>query len=140
METSYVNLRAGPTRNVIRRTWRLCNPQNLHAPPRRDRRCHNTCLYIPVAYAYCSVLSRKKWRLALSNHEELLEVRKHGWDRLEPIRAINVADLLTDDAIFLRINGTPGWGRWARVLGGQFGWLSERLNRVDAYCSGCVRI
>ena len=36
-----------PTRTVTRRTSRLCNPQNTHAPPRRDRGCQNACLYIP---------------------------------------------------------------------------------------------
>ena len=34
------------------------------------------------------------------------------------------------------INGTPGGDRWARVLGGQIGWLTEPLHRVDADCSG----
>ena len=32
-------------------------------------------------------------------------------------------------------NGTPGGDRWARVLGGKIGWLSELLHRVDADCS-----
>ena len=52
METPYMDLRAGPNRKVIRRTWRLCNPQNAHAPPRRDRGCQNTCFYILLAYVY----------------------------------------------------------------------------------------
>ena len=30
------------------------------------------------------------------------------------------------------LNGTPGWDRWARVLGGQIGWLSDHLRRVHA--------
>ena len=30
------------------------------------------------------------------------------------------------------INGTPSGDRWARVLGGQIGWLSSPLHRVDA--------
>ena len=31
-----------PTRQAIRRISRLCNPQNTHAPPRRDQGCQNT--------------------------------------------------------------------------------------------------
>ena len=68
MKTTYMDLRAGPTRKVIRRTSRLCNPRNTHAPPRRDRGCQNTCLYIPVAYVCRSVLSHEHWRMALSIH------------------------------------------------------------------------
>ena len=34
------------------------------------------------------------------------------------------------------LNGTPGGDRWARVLRGQIGWLSEPLHRFDAGCSG----
>ena len=30
------------------------------------------------------------------------------------------------------LNGTPGGDRWARVLGGQIGWLSDPLRRVHA--------
>ena len=37
-------------------------------------------------------------------------------------------------------NGTPGGDRWARVLCGQIGWLSEPLHRVDADCSGCTNL
>ena len=68
METPYLymDLRAGPTRKVIRWTSRLCNPQNTHAPPRRDRGCQNTSLYIPLAYVCRSVLSRERWQMALS--------------------------------------------------------------------------
>ena len=38
------------------------------------------------------------------------------------------------------INGTSGGDRWARVLGGQIGWLSDPLRRVDADCSGCTNL
>ena len=34
------------------------------------------------------------------------------------------------------LNGTPGGDRWAQVLGGQIGWLSDLLRRVHAGCSG----
>ena len=34
------------------------------------------------------------------------------------------------------INGMPGGDRWARVLGGQIGWLSAPVHRVDADRSG----
>ena len=33
------------------------------------------------------------------------------------------------------LNGTPGGNRWARVLGGQIGGLSDPLRRVHAGCS-----
>ena len=87
MKTTYMDLRAGPTRKVIRRTSRLCNPRNTHAPPRRDRGCQNTCLDIPLVYVHCSGLPRKQRRLTLSKLEKKCEVRKHedGWDRLEPM-------------------------------------------------------
>ena len=32
------------------------------------------------------------------------------------------------------MNGTPGGDRWARVLGGQIGLLSEPLHLIDADC------
>ena len=38
------------------------------------------------------------------------------------------------------LNGTPGGDRWARVLCGQTGWLSEPLYRVDADCSECTHL
>ena len=38
------------------------------------------------------------------------------------------------------MNGAPGGDRWARVLGGQIGWLSEPLDRVDAGCFGCTNL
>ena len=34
------------------------------------------------------------------------------------------------------LNGTPGGDRWARVLGGKTGWLSEPCHRFDADSSG----
>ena len=57
-ETPCMDLRAGPTRKVIRRTWRLCSLQSTHAPPRRDRQGQSTCLCIPHAYVYWSPVSR----------------------------------------------------------------------------------
>ena len=33
------------------------------------------------------------------------------------------------------INSTPGEDRWAQVLGGEIGWLSDPLRRVHAGCS-----
>ena len=84
METLDMDLRAGPTRKVIRRTSRLCNPQNPHAPPRRDRGCQNTCLYIPLAYVCRSALSREHWRMALSKLEKLCWKGRRGSDRLGP--------------------------------------------------------
>ena len=48
------------------------------------------------------------------------------------------AHQLTDDTLYFSVastlNGTPGGDRWARVLGGQIGGLSEPLHLVDADC------
>ena len=66
METPCMDLRAGPTRKVIRRTCPVCNRQSTHAPLRRDGRGQNTCVCIPHAHVYRSVLSREQTRLALS--------------------------------------------------------------------------
>ena len=38
------------------------------------------------------------------------------------------------------MNGAPGGDRWARVLGGQIGWLSEPLHGFDADCSGSTNL
>ena len=131
-----MDLGAGPTRKVIRRTSRLCN---THAPPRRDRGCQDTCLYIPLAYVCPSVLSRERLRMALS---------KVGKNMLERTRRIGQAwvviyftdQLLTPCSKYFSgastLNGTAGWDRWARVIGGQIGWLSEPLHRFEADCSG----
>ena len=131
-----MDLGAGPTRKVIRRTSRLCN---THAPPRRDRGCQDTCLYIPLAYVCPSVLSRERLRMALS---------KVGKNMLERTRRIGQAwvviyftdQLLTPCSKYFSgastLNGTPGGDRWARVLGGQIGWLSEPRHRFEADALG----
>ena len=36
------------------------------------------------------------------------------------------------------LNGTPGGDRWARVLGGQTGWLSEPTRRVLLRAGGLL--
>ena len=78
METPCMDLRAGPTRKAIGQTCPVYNRQSTHAPPRRDRRGQNTCVCIPHAYVYRSVLSRKQTRLALSKLEKNL-LRLHSW-------------------------------------------------------------
>ena len=70
METPCMDLRVGPTRKVIRRTCPVCNRQSTHAPPRRGPRGQNTCVCIPHADVYRSVLSREQTRLALSKLEK----------------------------------------------------------------------
>ena len=85
METPYMHLRAGPTRNVIRRT--SCSPQNTREPPPRDRGSQNTCLFIHFAYVYRSQKSRKQSLLAFSKLEQIFAVRKHEnrWGRRGPV-------------------------------------------------------
>ena len=134
-----------PTRMVIRRTWRLCNQQSTHAPPRRDRRGQNTCLCTPHAYVYRSPLSREQWRLALSKLEQNL-LRLHSWGRRSDWLLGWAVRYCTDQLLTpyfsgaSTINGTPGGDRWVRVLGGQIGWLPEPLHRFDADCSGCTNL
>ena len=77
-ETPCMDLRAGPTRKVIRRTCQVCNPQSTHAPPRRDRQGENTRLCITHTYVYWSPLSLDQWRLTLSKLEKNL-LRLHSW-------------------------------------------------------------
>ena len=119
------------------------NPQNTHAPPRRDRGCQNTCLYTPVSYVCRSVLSREHWLMALS---------KLGKSMLENTRRIGQAwavlnyytdQLMTPCSYFSggsTLNGTPAGDRWARVLCGHIVWLSEPLHRVDTDGSGCMKL
>ena len=137
METPCMDLRAGPTGKVIRRTCPACNRQSTHAPPRQDRRVQNTCVYIPHAYVYRSVLSREQTRLALLKLEKNL-LRLHSWGRRSDWAVSYCTDqLLTPNfSGGSTLNGTPGGDRWARVLSGQIGWLSEPLHRFDAGCSG----
>ena len=123
MVTPYMDLRAGPTRKVMRRTSRLCNPQNTNAPPRRYRGCQNTCFYITLTYVCRSVLSREHWRMALS---------KPGKNVLGKTTRIGLAlavlSYYTDQILTLwskdfsagsTLNDTPGGDRWARVLCGR---------------------
>ena len=77
--------------------------------------------------------------MALSKLEKNL-LRLRSWSR----RSDWAASYCTDQLLTLTfsggstVNGTPGGDRWARVLCGQIGWLSEPLHRVDADCSGCT--
>ena len=80
METPCMDLRAGSTRKVIRRTCPVCNPQSTRAPPRRDRWGQNTCVCIPHAYVCRSPLSRDQMQLALSKLEKTM-LRLHSWGR-----------------------------------------------------------
>ena len=101
----------------------ICSPQSSLAPPHRDLGGKITCLDVPLAYVCRRALSREQWRLALSKLDKLFEVRKH----MGPACAVSV---LTDQLMMLyssgrsTLNGTYGGDRWARVVGGQIGWLS----------------
>ena len=137
--TPCMDLRAGPTRKVIHRTSRLCNPQNIQAPPRQDRGCQNTCLYIPLAYVRGSILSRALANGALRAWKNMLE-RTRRIGQAWAVLSYYTAQLMTPCSKYFSsgstLNGTPGGDRWAQVLGGQIGWLSEPLHRFDADCSG----
>ena len=122
----------------------VCNPQSTHAPPRRDRGCQNTCLYIPLAYVCGSVLSREHWRMALSELGKIMLERTRRIGQAWAVLSYYTDQLMTPCSKYFSggstLNGTPGGDRWARVLGGQIGWLSEPLHRVDADCSGCTSL
>ena len=122
METPYMDLRVGSTRKVIRRTSRLCNPQNTHATRRRDRECQNTCLYIPLTYVCVSVLSREHWRMALSELGKIMLERTRRIGQAWAVLSYYTDQLMTPSAKYF--SGAPGEDRWARVLCGQIGCRS----------------
>ena len=133
METPCMDLRAGSRRKVIRRTRRLRNPQSTHAPRRRDRRGHNTCLCIPHVYVYRSPLCREQWRLVHSKPEKNL-LRLHSWGQRSDWLLGLAVSYCTEQLLTpyfsgaSTLNGTRGGDRWERVLeGGQIDWLSEPL-------------
>ena len=125
---------------MIRRTSRLCNPQNTHAPLRRDRGDQNTCIYIPLAYVCRSVLSCEHRRMALSELGKLMLERTRRIEQAWAVLSYHTDQLMTPCSTYFlggsTLNGTPGGDRWARVLGGQVDWLSDPLHRFEAYCSG----
>ena len=62
----------------------------------------------------------------------------HSWGRRSDWLTVSYCTdqvLTTNFSGGSTLNGTPGGGRWARVLGGQIGWLSDLLRRVHAGCS-----
>ena len=128
-----------PTQKVIRRTSRLCNLQNIHAPPRRDRECQNTCLYIPLVYVCRSVLPRGHWRMGLSKLEKIMFERTRRIGQAWTVLSYYTDQLMTPCSKYIlggsTLNGIPGGDRWARVLCGQIGWLSDHLRRVHVGCS-----
>ena len=129
---------------VISLACPVCNPQSTHAPPRRDRGCQNTCLYIPLAYVCRSVLSREHWRMALSELGKMMLERTRRIGQAWAALSYYTDQLMTPCSNYFSggstLNGTPGGDRWVRVLGGQIGWLPEPLHRFDADCSGCTNL
>ena len=87
------------------------------------------------------VLSREQWRLALTKLETNL-LRLHSWGQKSDWLLGWAVSYFTDQLLTpyvsgaSTLNGTPVGDRWARVLGGQIGWLSEPLHRFDSDCSG----
>ena len=110
----------------------------------RDRGCQNTCLNITLAYVYRSVLSREHWRMALSKLGKLMLERTRRIGQAWAVLSYYTDQLMMPCSKYFSggstLNGAPGWDRWARVLCGQIGWLSEPLHRVDADCSGCTNL
>ena len=139
----YGNFPYGPaswtTRKVIRRTWRLCT--------------HRTPTYLLAGiegvrtYAFISLLhistavgclaSNGDWRSrSLKKHLKFERTRMDGTG----LSRRELATLLINQLMTpyfsggSTLSGTPGGDRWAGVLGGQIGWLSECLHPVDADC------
>ena len=98
---------------------------------------------IPLAYVCRSVLSREHWRMALSKLGKIIVGRTR---RIGQAWAVSyyTDQLMTPCSRYFSggstLNGTPGGDRWARILGGQIGWLSEPPHRVGANCSGCTKL
>ena len=80
-------------------------------------------------------------RLALSKLEKNL-LRLHSWGRRSDWAVSYCTDqLLTPNfSGGSTLNGTPGGDRWARVICGNFIWLSESLHRDNAERSGCTNL
>ena len=87
--------------------------------------------------------SNGDWR-SRSLKKKLL--RSHTWGRrsdwlLGWAVSYCTGELLTPSFLGANtLNGTHGGDRWARVLGGQIGWLSEPLHRFDADCYGSTNL
>ena len=135
-----MDLRAGPTRNVKRRTSRLCNrrtPTHLPAGIEGVRTHASISLLRTSAVVFCFA-SIGEWRSR--SLEDLFSKGRGGSDRLGPYWATVTDQLLTPCSKCFSgastLNGTPGGDRWARFLGGQIGWLSELLHRFEVDCSG----
>ena len=94
-------------------------------------------------YPFCVHLP--EWAVSQSIATGTLEARKFMLERTRRIEQAWAVIYFTDQPLtpcskYLSgastLNGTPGGDRWARVLGGQIGWLSEPLHRFEADCSG----
>ena len=90
-------------------------------------------------YVYRSFLSREQMRLALWKIEQnMLRLHSLVGSKIRlALRELLCTDqlLTTNFSGGSTLNGTLGGDRWARVLGGQIGWLSDPLRRVHAGCS-----
>ena len=106
-----------------------------------------TCLDVPLAYVYWSFPSREQMRLALSKLEkQLLRLHSLVGSKIRLASWLSCVIYFTDQLLTpyfsggSTLNGTPGGDGWARVLGGQIGWLLEPLHRFDADCSGSMNL
>ena len=123
-----------------------CNPQSTHAPPPRQWGCQRThastsVLLMSTGVFLLIVAGKCDWRSRSLKKNWLKLHSLVGWKiRLASLLGCvsYFADQLTDDTPYFSgastINSTPDGDRWARVLGGRIGWLSEPLHLVDADC------
>ena len=98
---------------------------------------------------YPSCVHLPEWAVSQAIATGDLEARNFTLERTRRIgqawAVIHVTDqLLTPCSKYFSgastLNGTPGGDRWARVLGGQIGWLSEPLHRFETDCSGSCNL
>ena len=94
---------------------------------------------------YRSCVHLPEWAVSQAIATGALEARKFILERTRRIGQAWAVICFTDQLLTpcskcfsgaSTLNGAPGGDRWARVLGGQIGWLSEPLHRFEADWSG----
>ena len=137
METPYMDLRAGPHTTGDTSDIAIVQPaEHPRTSPPGSRLSEHI---VPLAYVCRSVLSREHWRTALSKLGKLLLERTRRIAQAWAVLSYYTDQLMTPCSKYFSggstLIGTPGGDRWARVLCGKIGWLSDPLRRVHAGCS-----
>ena len=121
----------------------VCSPQNRFAPPRwiEGVRTHTSTYLLRMSTGVFFLASNGEWRSR--RLKSCLDCTREvegqtGWLGC----VISFTDQLMTPYFSggSTLNGTTGGDRWARVPGGQIGYLSEPLHRLDAECSGSTSL